>query len=76
MGSFIVDPEKKAAGLFELGVVLRSGNDPTVTGDLRVLQNLRALEQSSRISPSFFSTVQTDIQPYMRRIVTEWMFEV
>ncbi|XP_011472921.2 G1/S-specific cyclin-D1-like [Oryzias latipes] len=55
-------------------VVIRAGTDPTVTGDLRVLLNLRALEGAS--PDSRCASEQRDIQPYMRRILTVWMFKV
>ncbi|XP_018536878.1 G1/S-specific cyclin-D3 [Lates calcarifer] len=54
---------------------LRAGSDPTVTGDLRTLHNLTALEKCSQVSP-YSGRVQTEIQPYMRRILAVWMFQV
>uniref|UniRef100_A0A3B3WKW9 Cyclin-like domain-containing protein n=1 Tax=Poecilia mexicana TaxID=48701 RepID=A0A3B3WKW9_9TELE len=62
--------------IFSQGVVLRAGKDLPVVGDLRVLDNLRALEETCRVSSCFFGKVQKDIQPHMRRIVTVWMLKV
>ncbi|KAM4741865.1 G1/S-specific cyclin-D3 [Anableps anableps] len=76
MESFKYDSQIKTVHEAAQGVVLRAGNDRTVTGDLRVLDNLRALEETCRVSSSFFGKVQKDIQPHMRRIVTVWMFKV
>ncbi|RVE73505.1 hypothetical protein OJAV_G00049900 [Oryzias javanicus] len=66
-------PKKRAV------VVIRAGTDPTVAGDLRVLVNLRALEEEEEEEASLDprrATEQTDIQPRMRRILTVWMFQV
>lgn len=56
-------------------VVLRARRDPAVTGDLRALHNLKAQEKASQVSQCF-GPVQTEIQPYMRRILAVWMLEV
>lgn len=56
-------------------VVNRAVSDHSVTGDTRVLQHLMATEKAWTVS-SYFDTVQRDIQPYMRRILAEWMFRV
>ncbi|TNM88898.1 G1/S-specific cyclin-D3 isoform X2 [Takifugu flavidus] len=56
-------------------VVNRAVSDHSVTGDTRVLQHLMAMEKTCTVSP-YFDTVQRDIQPYMRRILVEWMFRV
>ncbi|TKS71778.1 G1/S-specific cyclin-D2 [Collichthys lucidus] len=57
------------------GVVQRAGRDHAVTADPRVLQHLVAAEKTCQVSPHF-GTVQTDIQPYMRRLLALWMFQV
>ncbi|ELU00327.1 hypothetical protein CAPTEDRAFT_54530, partial [Capitella teleta] len=50
--------------------------DPTLLKDCRVLRNLLAAEDKYQPSPSYFQCVQTDIQPYMRKMVAAWMLEV
>ncbi|XP_047202707.1 G1/S-specific cyclin-D3 [Girardinichthys multiradiatus] len=76
MESFKYDSGRKSVPEAAQDVVIRAGNDLHVIGDLRVLNNLRALEETSRVSPSSFVKVQKDIQPHMRRILTTWMFRV
>ncbi|KAJ7999100.1 hypothetical protein DPEC_G00211910 [Dallia pectoralis] len=55
---------------------LRAGSDPTLTRDHRTVKNLLVLEKTSRASPSYFGSIQTDIQTYMRRILAVWMLQV
>uniref|UniRef100_A0A087X3J5 Cyclin D3 n=2 Tax=Poecilia formosa TaxID=48698 RepID=A0A087X3J5_POEFO len=76
MESFKYDSGAKTVHESAQGVVLRAGKDLPVVGDLRVLDNLRALEETCRVSSCFFGKVQKDIQPHMRRIVTVWMLKV
>lgn len=57
-------------------VVHRAVSDRSVTGDARVLQHLSAMEKTYCPVSPYFDTVQTDIQPYMRRLLVEWMFRV
>lgn len=59
----------------ECCVVIRAGSDPTMSGDLRLLRHLTAVEKTCQVS-TYFGTVQRDIQPYMRRLLAEWMFQV
>lgn len=56
-------------------VVLRAASDHAVTRDPRALHRLTAMEKTCKVSP-YFDRVQTEIQPYMRRILAVWMFEV
>ncbi|KAF7208701.1 G1/S-specific cyclin-D3 [Nothobranchius furzeri] len=72
MNISIFDSDKTPECGMELGVVVRTGSDPTVTGDLRVVSNLRASEESSWVTPSSPGRVPTDI----RKLLTEWMFKV
>ncbi|XP_036386624.1 G1/S-specific cyclin-D3 [Megalops cyprinoides] len=55
---------------------IRACCDPSLLEDSRTLQNLLALERRHWASQSYFGTVQTDIQPYMRRILAVWMLQV
>uniref|UniRef100_A0A0B6ZC50 Uncharacterized protein n=1 Tax=Arion vulgaris TaxID=1028688 RepID=A0A0B6ZC50_9EUPU len=50
--------------------------DPVLLNDNRVLTNLLATEDKYLPHTCYFNCVQTDIQPYMRKMVTEWMAEV
>ncbi|KAF7690069.1 G1/S-specific cyclin-D3 [Silurus meridionalis] len=50
--------------------------DPVLLRDPRVWRNLEVLEQSCTISGSYFGTVQKEVQPRMRKILTMWMLKV
>lgn len=54
----------------------RAVPDPVLLNDKRVLENLLATEDKYLPHTCYFNCVQTDIQPYMRKMVTEWMAEV
>jgi len=43
---------------------------------MRVLQNLLDLEIVYIPTCNYFDTVQKDILPYMRKVVSTWMLEV
>jgi hypothetical protein len=55
----------------------RAYNDPVIFRNDRVLQTL--LRKESKYLPAarnYFSTVQTEIKPHMRKDVADWMLEV
>lgn len=49
--------------------------DPVFLEDRRVLQNLLKLEEHYLVSSKYME-FQTDVKPYMRKVVTQWMLEV
>lgn len=51
-------------------------NDAVIFRDDRVLESLLRTERSYMPGGNYFGTVQNDIQPYMRKMVTSWMLEV
>jgi len=53
----------------------RAFADPVFLKDDRVLQSLLNLEEFYLV-PQRFMEQQEDIQPYMRKIVAQWMHEV
>lgn len=58
------------------GAAKRAVLDPVLLNDSRVLANLLATEDKYLPHTCYFNCVQTDIQPYMRKMVTDWMAEV
>ncbi|KAJ4435640.1 hypothetical protein ANN_18256 [Periplaneta americana] len=50
--------------------------DRVIFEDMRVLQNLLDLETVYTPARNYFGTVQKDIQPFMRKVVSTWMLEV
>lgn len=50
--------------------------DKTIYNDVRVLNNMLNDEVFTTPNCDYFQTVQTDIKPYMRKVVTTWMLEV
>lgn len=61
---------------YESHRIPRAYEDPVLIKDERVLHNLLTTEDRYLPSPSYFNCVQTDIKPYMRRMVAQWMLEV
>ena len=60
----------------EAECIKRSFEDPVLLQDDRVLHNLLATEDRYLPSPTYFKCVQTDIEPFMRKMVATWMLEV
>ena len=58
--------------------VSRSYEDPVLTANPRVLANIlkRSQNESASVKEDYFATVQTEIKPHMRKIVSDWMLEV
>ena len=56
--------------------IRRAIEDPVLLKDDRVLANLLSIEDRYLPNPSYFSCVQTDIEPWMRDTVSRWMLEV
>ena len=56
--------------------VTRAYEDPVLLEDSRVFENLLVLEDRYVLSSCYFKCLQTDIKPYMRTIIAEWMQEV
>ncbi|KAJ6647350.1 G1/S-specific cyclin-D2, partial [Pseudolycoriella hygida] len=50
--------------------------DETLAKDPRIIPNLLKLEQTMNPPCDYFKTIQTEIKPLMRRIVTNWMCEI
>ncbi|XP_074658754.1 G1/S-specific cyclin-D2-like [Tubulanus polymorphus] len=56
--------------------VRRTKVDKVFLQDNRVLQNLISLEEKYTVTFPYFKCVQTDLKPYMRKMVSTWMLEV
>lgn len=57
-------------------LVSTANNDRGIFGDNRVLQNMLKTEMLWMPNCDYFETVQREIQPFMRKVVTTWMLEV
>lgn len=57
-------------------VVQKSHLDPVLLKDARVLSRLLATEDHFLPRCDYFKIVQKEIKPFMRRLLTTWMFEV
>ncbi|XP_012729277.3 G1/S-specific cyclin-D2b [Fundulus heteroclitus] len=76
-----VGEEQQGALVMELyclesDTAMKAQPDPNILYDDRVLQSLLTIEDSFLPQCSYFKRVQTDIQPYMRKMVAGWMHEV
>ena len=56
--------------------VQKSLLDRNLIDDNRVLERLLKVEDHYTPKCDYFKIVQKDIQPYMRKLVVSWMFEV
>ena len=54
----------------------RAFEDPVLLEDDRVLRSLLLSEDKYVPQSCYFSCVQTDIRPFMRKMVADWMAEV
>lgn len=55
---------------------IRAGKDRAIFRDERVITNLLKDEGFYVPNCDYFTEVQNDIQPFMRKVVTTWMLEV
>lgn len=53
-----------------------AGPDRALDNDPRLIHNLLVLERTHGLHIDYFQHVQTDVQPFMRKVVTTWMLEV
>ncbi|XP_028811052.1 G1/S-specific cyclin-D2-like [Denticeps clupeoides] len=60
----------------EQEATVRAQRDPALLCDERVLQSLLTVEERFLPQCCYFSSVQEDIKPFMRRVVATWMLEV
>lgn len=55
----------------------KSYEDPTLLKDhKRILSNILKRQNKSGVQVDYFRSVQTEVKPHMRKIVTDWMLEV
>ena len=61
-------------------IEIHSKEDPVLLQDTRVLNNLIARQNTQtnfqNSQQDYFKTVQTEVKPHMRKIVSDWMLEV
>ncbi|CAL1294346.1 unnamed protein product [Larinioides sclopetarius] len=56
--------------------VTRAYDDPVLNEDSRVFENLLVIEDRYVLAANYFKCTQSDLKPYMRTVVAEWMQEV
>ena len=54
----------------------RSYEDPALLRDRRVLRNILDRQRHHPSRTDYFSSVQKEVKPHMRKIVSDWMLEV
>ncbi|XP_076370122.1 G1/S-specific cyclin-D2-like [Tachypleus tridentatus] len=59
----------------EGNVEMKSNEDPVLCSD-KTLQNALRLEERYTVTSSYFNCFQKELKPYMRNVVTTWMWEV
>ncbi|KAL0978410.1 hypothetical protein UPYG_G00170100 [Umbra pygmaea] len=69
-------PTSASTTEYVISTALRASSDMTLTRDNRTLQNLLAMEKTNWALPTYFGTIQKDIQSYMRKILAVWMLQV
>ena len=72
----VVEVSKPAAPIpnYRPSICVKAIPDPVLTNDPRVVAVMLGQEESRSVD--YFSTVQPELRPHMRRIVTDWMLEV
>jgi len=72
----VVEVSKPVAPVanYQTSICVKAIPDPVLTNDPRVVAVMLGQEETRRVD--YFSTVQPELRPHMRRIVTDWMLEV
>ena len=73
----VVKPEKQHFPLLPKVLQVPAQSDQRILEDSRVLANLlRGEQRYLPRTPDYFSNVQVEVKPHMRKIVADWMLEV
>ena len=72
----LLSPESPAAAVAVSSVRPFTKEDPALIADPRVVDNLLAQESHYVPTQDYFQDIQTDVTPWMRKVVTTWMLEV